>query len=269
MIIWLASYPKSGNTWIRALITSYFSNNNKNIFDVIENIKRFPHKSQFEAINKEKEILKNRNNVFKYFISAQEKINENNKLNIIKTHNFGGATYGYPFSNNKNTAGTIYIVRDPRSIAVSYAFHANISFEESVNKLLDPNRVATNNGFPEARLSWKIHAHSWINSSWPKILVKYENLHKDPKSHFKKILLFLSNFIKIEISDERIKNTVRQCSFTNLSNLEKQKGFSEKKGKTNFFRKGLTNEWQDLLHKDLIKRIEKNFYDEMKILDYL
>ena len=269
MIIWLASYPKSGNTWIRALLTSYITNNSKDVFEVIKNIERFTKKNQFQAINKEKEVLESKNNIFKYFIPAQEKINLNNKLNMLKTHNFGGSIDGYPFSDKKNTAGVIYIVRDPRSVAVSYAFHANISFEESVNELLNPNLVAINNGFREARLSWKIHALSWMNSSWPRILIKYEDLHKETENHFKRILLFLSKFVKIEINDDKIKKTVEQCSFKNLSNLESQKGFEERKGKTNFFRKGSANEWQELLPRTLIEKIESNFNDEMKVLKYL
>ena len=101
------------------------------------------------------------------------------------------------------------------------------------------------------------------------ILIKYEDLHKETENHFKRILIFLSKFVKIEINDDKIKKTVEQCSFKNLSNLESQKGFEERKGKTNFFRKGSANEWQELLPKTLIEKIESNFSEEMKVLKYL
>ena len=269
MIVWLSSYPKSGNTWIRAMLTSYFSDNSKDVFDIINKIDRFPNHKYFKDIISDEEIEKNDKEIFKYFITAQRRINSNKKLNIIKTHNFAGSINGFPFSNSDNTSGFIYIVRDPRAVAVSFSYHQNISFEKSVSMMLNPNLLAHNGKYTEARLSWKIHVLSWMNSPWPKVLIKYENLHNDPKNHFKKILLFLSKFIKIDIDEEKINKTVEKCSFENLSKLENQKGFSEKKGNVNFFRKGLINEWEEVLPYELKRKIETNFEQEMKILKYL
>ena len=123
--------------------------------------------------------------------------------------------------------------------------------------------------YPEARLSWKIHAESWINSNFPKVLIKYEDLHKDTLKNFKSILFFIKKFTKIEIDDVKIKKTIDTCSFKNLSQIEKEKGFKEKQGKENFFRKGEIDEWKNILPKNLIKKIEENFKNEMKELNYL
>ena len=269
MIFWIASYPKSGNTWVRAFLTNYLTKNKLGIFQDIENITRFPRKDQFEGLVNESEFNKGNLDMFKYFILAQEKINNNNKLNILKTHNFAGSIQNSPFSDLKNTSAALYLVRDPRSVAVSYAYHANISFEKSVDDLLHEKRIIDNSGVSEARLSWKINLMSWLNSPWPKLLIRYEDLHNDAFGYFKRILIYLSQFVKIEIDDEKIKQSIKTCSFKNLSDLEKKIGFKERKNETNFFRKGEIDEWKNSLPSDLIKKIETHFKKEMEELGYI
>ena len=270
MILWLASYPKSGNTWVRAFLSNYFLKKTTNILDNIYNIENFPREKMFEGIVDKELLKKDRYELFKYFIPAQKKINENNKLNILKTHNFAGSINDYPFTDTNNTCGAIYIIRDPRSVAVSYAYHTNISFEKSVDHLLNDNHTGINDKlYIEARLSWSIHAQSWINSNWPKVIIRYEDLHNDTFKNFKQILLFIKKFSNFEMDDEKIKKTIHVCSFKNLLNEEKEKGFLEKLDNINFFRKGEIDEWKNILPKNLIQKIEKKFEKQMKELGYL
>ena len=273
MIMWLASYPKSGNTWVRALLTNYLYNENykENAFSKLDMIKSFPQKYAFKGIVDEHELEKNYMMLFKYFIKAQKKINRDNNLHIIKTHNICGSVNNFDFTDKENTMGSIYILRDPRSIAVSYAYHANISFEKSVEIMMDEKRITLNNKiYPEARSSWKIHLKSWLNHPMPKIFIKYEELETNTHECFKSILGFINKFIKkkIEINDERILETVKNCSFDNLSDLEKKLGFAEKGKNVNFFRKGKTDEWKTALSTELISKIEKEFSDELKEFKY-
>ena len=272
MILWLASYPKSGNTFVRALLSSYLSNEDVDVFSKMKGIRSFPKKSSFKDIVDEDLLKKDHMQLFKYFLSAQNKINENNKLNFVKTHNFFGSTNGYEFTDKENTAGAIHIIRDPRSVAVSYAHHSDISFKKSVDLLLMENRIGLNDGgYPEARMSWKIHSRSWLNCSFPKLLVKYEDLNKDTYNNFKKILIFINQFLKnkIEINEEKIKKTIEICSFNNLSKLESKIGFKEREKNERFFRKGENKEWEKVLPPELIKRIENNSLDELKKLNYI
>ena len=273
MIMWLASYPKSGNTWVRALLTNYLYNENykENVFSKLDMIKSFPQKYAFKGIVDEHELEKNYMMLFKYFIEAQKKINRDNNLHIIKTHNICGSVNNFDFTDKENTMGSIYILRDPRSIAVSYAYHANISFEKSVEIMMDEKRITLHNKiYPEARSSWKIHLKSWLNHPMPKIFIKYEELETNTHECFKSILGFINKFIKkkIEINDEKILKTVKNCSFDNLSDLEKKLGFAEKGKNVNFFRKGKTDEWKTALSTELISKIEKEFSDELKEFKY-
>ncbi len=272
MIIWLASYPKSGNTWVRAFISTCLVGNSQKIFNNIGKIRSFPKKKEFFGIVDEKVLRKDHMKLFEYFISAQAKINENNKLNIMKTHNAWCSVKGFGFSNEKNTLGSIYIIRDPRSVAVSYAYHANISFEESVSIILKENYIGLNEKFyPEARLSWNHHVSTWTNNPLPKLIIRYEDLHKNQFKYFRSIVTFINKFLnnKIELSDDEIEEIINSCSFENLSKIEKEIGFIERAGERNFFRKGNVDEWQKCLPAKMIKKIETNCNDLMKKLNYL
>ena len=227
MILWLVSYPKSGNTWVRALLSNYLNDEkvNSNIFEKMKMIGSFPKKNDFKDVIDEKFIKNNYNNLFKYFIPAQEKINQNQKLHIIKTHNFHGTMNGFSFTNQKNTIGCIYIVRDPRSVAVSYAYHSDITFEKSVELLLNQSRISLNDKYyPEARMSWDIHYKSWSNNPYKKLIIRYEDLSNNIVNNFENILNFINSFIKkkISIDKEKIEKTINVCSFENLATLERE-----------------------------------------------
>ena len=121
----------------------------------------------------------------------------------------------------------------------------------------------------EFRSSWRINYLSWKNRKYPKIIIRYEDLHLNPYDNFKKILIFINSFQKIEIEDSKIKKSINECSFDKLSKLEKSIGFDEQlKGRT-FFRKGLIDEWKSKLNSEQTQKIENAFAKEMKELQYI
>ena len=145
------------------------------------------------------------------------------------------------------------------------------SLEKAVDMMLNKNQFMQpedSDGLLEFFSSWKINYLSWKNSKYPKLIIKYEELKKDPFDTFKKILNFISQFKKIEIDDEKIHKIIKKCEFENLQNQEKRKGFKERKGKDLFFRKGEIDEWKDKLPNSLNELIKKNFTSEMQELGY-
>jgi len=136
--------------------------------------------------------------------------------------------------------------------------------------MLNPDILALNEDqTSEVRSSWKNNYLSWKNNPYPKIIIKYEDLHQDTLTTFKKILNFINLFEKIEINESKIHDVIEKCSFKNLSEIEKKDGFTQNYSNTNFFRKGLIDEWKTELDRNLIKKIETNFKDEMKELGYI
>lgn len=277
MIMWIASYPKSGNTWMRALLSCYlfdeYHDKNQDVFSKMKIIKSFPKKFAFKGIIDENFLIKNKLGAYKYYIQAQEKINKDPNLHIIKTHNFCGSLNGHDFTNKQNTIGSIYIVRDPRDVAVSYASFASISYEESVNLLLNDNRISfVDKYYPEVRLSWKSHLTSWLSFPAPRLLVKYEDLLKNTAGILRDTIIFINQFFnnKIIIDEDKITRVVNECNFSKLQNLEEKIGFDESFIKQNkFFRKGKEKSWENILSENLIKQIENNFSKEMKKLNYI
>ena len=133
MIIWLASYPKSGNTLVRSMLSAYnFSNTGEFNFELLKNIKQFPNQSLFQNLGVD---TSNKIEIVKNYILAQEEINkrDGNSIRFLKTHSALHSINGFPFTNYKNSLGVIYIVRDPRKVVLSNAHHYQVAIDESLN----------------------------------------------------------------------------------------------------------------------------------------
>jgi len=271
MIIWLSSYHKSGNTWVRTFLTNYLYEEKEDPFANINKIPSYPRENHFAFLEKQElKTLGDKENSFKYYIKSQEKLNLSGDLSLFKTHSYGGAVNGNHFSNNQNTAGFIYFVRDPRSVAISLSHHMTKSLADVVDIMTDQNTfMKVNDEFSEYLSSWRINYLSWRNAKYPKLIIRYEDLKNNSFDNFKNILQFINNHINIEINDEKIRKIINKCDFKNLQSQEKIRGFKERKGKQLFFRQGMVDEWKDKLPQNLIDKLEKEFNSEMKELGYL
>ena len=134
MIIWLASYPKSGNTWLRFFILSLLMGKKTDLnLNHLKAISSYPDKSHFNGLISE---YLNLDEVAKNWINSQSKINLDKNLRFFKTHNMLGKFKGYPFTDQNNTIATIHIVRDPRNVITSLKNHYNIDNYEDAKKFL-------------------------------------------------------------------------------------------------------------------------------------
>lgn len=278
MIIWIASYPKSGNTWLRSIITSLLYTTD-GIFDfkLIKKIKQFPTRDQFQDFTKNFNDI---NEISKFWLLAQDKINLTEEIKFFKTHNLNCAVNKNSFTNKSHTLGTIYVVRDPRNLVNSIKNHYNKSNDEEAKNFLISkkilSRVPKDNEADIATLlgSWSDHYNFWTKKNSNLLLIKYEDLILDTKKELERIIIYLKKFMTVEINPEKIKNILSTTSFDHLKNLENKGLFNEnvydsKKNKIRFFNKGPSNDWTKVLDKKIQDDIEKIFYKEMKELSYI
>ena len=272
MIIWLASYPKSGNTWLRSFLTNYLNKRTSNFdFSLLDQIRRFPRKELYDPLkvnfNKFSEIVKN-------WINVQEFINLKNEFTYLKTHNAMCTINNYPFTNSKNTIGFIYLVRDPRDVVLSYSKHLNKSTEDTfhIMKHNSYEQMPHQGNMTKQVMmgSWSDNYKSWRDyNSVKKIIIKYEDLLLNPYETFFKIINYLNKINGLTIDREMIRKSIDNTSFKNLQNLEKKFGFKEKKKEGVFFRKGKSGNWKNELDKKITFQIEQAFEEDMKELNYL
>ena len=148
MIIWLASYPKSGNTWLRAILHQINKKKNNNHETWLSNLHKlvdtYPKTEHFQNLNSvliKESDFQNKNEIVKNWDKSQKKLNSDKKLRLLKTHNMLCSInidqHNHSFTNEDNTLGVIHVVRDPRNVITSLKNHFFLSFFEI---LRDPSR---------------------------------------------------------------------------------------------------------------------------------
>tara|TARA_A100001388_G_scaffold272548_1_gene253024 strand:+ start:707 stop:1549 length:843 start_codon:yes stop_codon:yes gene_type:complete len=280
MIIWLASYPKSGNTFLRSILGTYFFTQDGNFsFDQVYKIAQFPSLVHFNQMNID---INNIEQTMGSYVDAQNKLNLKHKSKkFFKTHSafFDNQSNNSIFSNLENSLGAIYIVRDPRNVVTSYAHHYSITVDEAFNQISDKELfLKKTNLHPDVFISsWSLNYLSWKKANIPLLLIKYEDLIKNTKEKLIEVFNFFQSLgmNKSLYDDKKLDKVIKSTQFNNMKKLEKEIGFEEsvidKKSskKIPFFNLGPSNNWKNILDPNLANKIEKAFSTEMEELGYL
>ena len=218
MIIWLASYPKSGNTLLRSLLSSYFfSNNGIFNFKLLDNIKQFPLNPLFQNLGID---IKDQGEVIKNYIKVQESFVKKNEVQFLKTHSYLFNIHNNHFTNLKNSLGVIYIVRDPRTVAISYSNHKNTSIDKITDEMINGwymggvlNSESSSNQTVTYISSWEKNYNSWksFDAVNKYLLIKYEDIVSEKKEEiFIKILDFVHYLDKkkFTLDKNKLKNVL-------------------------------------------------------------
>src|SRR5210317_56737 len=277
MIMWIASYPKSGNTYLRSFLsTYYFSKNGKFNFDLLQNINQFPslrysNRKAYTYFDAAKNWILNQTDFF-----------DKKNFFFLKTHNSLEQYFGKKFTTSSETLGAIYIVRDPRNVITSMYNHYSMTYDEALKKMNDQNASLslTDSEKDYSNLSflgsWSNHYKSWKNNfEFKTLFIKYEDLTNDAYNQFCKILEFIGELNgKNEVIDKKkLNNSIEATSFSNLKKQEQMHGFKESlsykiNDKTNFFNLGFKNDWKKILPKEISDKINIQFSNELKDLKY-
>ncbi len=282
MIFWVASYPKSGNTWLRALLSSYYYSEN-GFFNqlLLNNIGQFPEKKFFEKFDYDPTLV---TDTARFWIKAQEKINEDKKLKFLKTHNFLGKINDNNFTNKQNTVGGVYIVRDPRNVITSLKNHYEFSIDQALNFMTNEKIYIFDkfkkNDYSDFQFlsSWEKHYKSWKNQkNFPIKIIKYEDLSHKTFEIFKEIIEFINRSInsKNSFNITKAKNAIESTSFKKMKYIESNEGFKESVlskstlNKIPFFHLGPKNDWKNLHDLNLQKKLNYIFNENLKELNYI
>ena len=280
MIIWIASYPKSGNTWLRSFLsTYYFTKYGIFFFQMLNNIKSFTSSSFFEKYS---DNFSEPESTAKYWISEQRSINLDKRIKFLKTHNALCKIDGHSFTDENNSIGAIHIVRDPRNVLTSLSNHYQIKKSDALEFMLQERKAIVEKkdnrylGF-NPLFSWSIHEKSWSEcNKFPVLTIRYEDLQLETFVTFKKVISFISKLTnkKNSFKREKAKKTISSCEFNKLKKLENEVGFNEAISskltgeKIKFFNLGKDNDYKKLLGKDLIEKMNSLFKEQIKKYEY-
>lgn len=271
-IIWLASYPKSGNTWMRAFL---------------HNLLRDPRESY--DINKITDFSTSDSSIEWYAAQNPKPWQEWTTLDIakmrraaqlaicrwrpddtfVKTHNASVVFLGYPLIHQDLTAGAIYIVRNPLDVCISLTHHYGCDLDTAINILGDPSIGSKTNDkiVYEVHKSWSIHVDSWTSQKRPGLAVlRYEDMLADPLRAFGGLVSFLG----LNPPRARLQRAVERSSFKALREQEDKKGFKEKSPYAQkFFREGRAEQWREVLSQSQVERVVETHQEMMQRFGYL
>jgi len=276
-IYWLASYPKSGNTWLRAFIANLRCENRQgvdiNALDDTANLVYgrawLDNLLGFESgLLTYDEIDQLTPTILKEYAQGRT------QLEYRKTHHaFRHLPDGQPLLPIEVTAGAVYLVRNPLDVAVSFSHHRSCSIDEAIRQMADPElalagyRDSLIHPLREKMLDWSGHVAGWLDAGGSDTLVvHYEAMVGTPLSTFTRICRFLH----LPDDTPSVQRALESSSLKNLQQQEAARGFREKaQGQAQFFRKGVAGDWQQTLTPAQIERIVADHGPMMRRLGYL
>lgn len=271
-ITWLASYPKSGNTWLRAIVDRIIRPERS--FDVNalgETAPAFSNLTERYIVDHGVEVpIDAPGEVRRYWAATQRGLCASSEQEIfVKVHNIAGRFDCGNFPDPDLTRSVIYIVRDPRDVAISFAYHYRYSLGLAVAALCNTstfNFKPQQIGRTELLKSWGEHVAAWTGlKRFPLLVLRYEDLLADGEASVRRIAEFLGK----PASGQQIKDVVTTTSFEQLKRQEAERGFTEAVRAGRFFRAGKAQQWREIRDQSVFRPLLDNFGRLMRRYGYL
>ncbi|BFO54320.1 sulfotransferase domain-containing protein [Acidovorax sacchari] len=267
-IYWIASYPKSGNTWVRCLIASLLSGGAPVRLDrLADAVPSSASRTWIEASIDigTADMLGDELRAMRVQAHREE---GSRRLCMLKVHDRCDAELFPP----EVTLGSVYIVRDPRDVASSWADHMGVDVDTAIARMAD-GEWTVGRGMsslrpqvPQRYGSWSGHVVSWLDHApASRLLLRYEALLADPAGEAAR----LARFLGLPADADVVARAVRACDFGTLRDMEEREGFAERqKGQQRFFRQGRSGAWRTALQPGQVDRIVDAHGDVMRRLGY-
>lgn len=272
-ICWLASYPKSGNTWLRAFVENYVQDLSEpvSINSLLSGAVAYGRESMDDFLGLESADLPPEV-VDRYRPRFYEHMADRADFRYLKTHErFRVNDAGEPVFSEGATDGVVLLVRNPMDVAVSLAHFMSMTFDQAIDRMEDESftlaPVATSLYpiLPQPVGSWSGHTSSWLKSGFRMHIVRYEDLLKQPLTHFEAII----RFIGLPTDRRRLQQAIDNSTFEKLKKLEATEGYRElATSAPEFFREGRADVWRDTLTPQQIDRIRNTHGEVMKHVGY-
>ena len=271
-IIWLASYPKSGNTWTRIFLANYLMNADKPVpinqvhrFGMGDSIARAYRMVAGGAIDLADyhQTLAARDKVLRAIVANKADVN------FVKTHNIRADAHGITLIPEAYTRSAVYILRNPLDMLLSYARHYGMSHADTAAAIgrSDNSNAPEENTVTQFLGSWSDHVRSWTGKApYPVCVLRYEDMLARPEESFGKLL----KHIGVPVDAARLEKAIGFSSFDELSKQEASEGFVESSPKNErFFARGKSGQWQDELDPKIVKQVKRDHRKVMKKYGYL
>lgn len=277
-IVWLASYPKSGNTWFRIVLSHLLNQSSSlNYINDIDTILGSPMVANRGWMNKalgyDSTKLKDddldtlRPAAYKAYAQQLE------KTTYIKVHDaYTKLEDNAPLFPEEGCLGAIYFVRNPLDVAISMAHYVNCPIDWSIHMMGNkdfaiPMEGGNQKQIRQKLLSWSLHVESWRSvSNFNTLILRYEDMFYSPEETFTKALQFLH----LDFTPDAIRQAIQETSFDKLQQHEKKFGFKEKlTPEGQFFRKGIVGDWKETLTEPQVQKVIRDHGEMMRAYGYL
>jgi hypothetical protein len=276
-IIWIASYPKSGNTWVRAFLHNLMLIQNGTSLDDNDLAQLADNSSSeasliriFEFLLGKKVTEATPDEITEVRPKVQAVVKDRTpSVALLKTHNMLALISGQPLINRAVSAGAVYVVRNPLDIVLSLQDHLGATIAEAILAMESDNFASLTEPRQVFELwgSWSQHVASWtMEKSDPVLVVRYEDMLEKPTETFRSI----ADHLRQPITDAVLAQAIERSSFKRLKEQEEAVGFREKTPRGSaFFRVGREGLWRDGLSEDDIGRIVGTHHVQMRRFGYI
>ncbi len=271
---WLASYPRSGNTWLRLMLLALQAGTSEVDINALERGSIGLDRRSFDDLTgaDSEDLRLDEIDRLRPFVHRRIAEEAGGPLLLCRTHDRWRTAGGLPVIPPEVSAGIAYVVRDPRDVAVSLAHYEGLAIDDAIARLADSTAMVARHwglrlDLPQPLGSWSEHVESWLDACPVACaVIRYEDMLAAPERE----LEAMAHGFGLAVDRTTVEAVVHNARIERLQAQERDDGYRPRPAATQrFFRSGRAGEWRDVLTSDQARRIEQAHGTVMGRLGYL